>query len=77
MKQPRKKIRRVSFNVKPQDLWVGVYIGPEEYPLYDGDDIERRIYICPLPMLCITWRVRHDDSRGRSRLWLFMYRHMN
>lgn len=38
-----------------QDLWVGVYVGPV---VIDRRGKHRRVYICPLPTLVLSFRVR-------------------
>lgn len=43
----------------PRDLWVGVFIGEREP---DALGYYRTIYICPVPMVVISfdWRVAYD-----------------
>jgi hypothetical protein len=39
----------------PRDLWVGVFIGEREP---DVEGYYRTIYVCPLPMLVVSFDVR-------------------
>lgn len=52
-----------------QDIWVGVYIGPI---VIDRHGKHRRIYVCPLPTLVLSFRLRlrgadHGDSQALLR----------
>lgn len=51
-------MKRISIKFKWNDIWVGVYINPDDWTLY----------ICPIPMICISIKLASTDPVKESIL---------
>lgn len=51
-------MRFVGVERQRRDLWVGLYIGPEKYPMEGG--CSRKFYLCLVPTLALVFERRYN-----------------